>query len=155
MSRSRKGVTFAIGLLALLLIPAAVIASPGSGITVDNRADGTLAGPFKVETDRFIEIKAKQSVRVFDQELVVAVGGHTGWHSHPGPVFVTVEQGTFRYQLADCTYTDYGPGATFIDRGGDHVHIGRNVGANDVHLSVTYLVPAGSPLRVEADEVIC
>jgi quercetin dioxygenase-like cupin family protein len=150
------GVTLAIGLFVLAMLPLGVaLASPGFGITPDNRAEGTLDGPFKVETDGFIEIKAKGDVRVFDQELVVAEGGHTGWHSHPGPVFVTVEQGTFRYQLADCSFTDFGPGQTFIDRGGDHVHIGINVGEGDVLLSVTYLVPAGGPLRVEAAAITC
>lgn len=149
----RRGLALAIGLLVLVTLPLGVVLAShaSSGVTVVTRADGTLEGPFKVETDGFIEIKAEGDVRVFDQELVLTPGGHTGWHSHPGPVFVTVKQGTFRYE--DCTsFTDYGPGDTFIDRGGDHVHIGRNVGAGNVELSVTYLVPAGGPLRVDVHD---
>ena len=28
-------------------------------------------------------------------------GGHTGWHSHPGPVFVTIQAGTMTFYDAD------------------------------------------------------
>jgi len=31
------------------------------------------------------------------QQITVQPGGFTGWHSHPGPAFVTVAQGTFTY----------------------------------------------------------
>jgi quercetin dioxygenase-like cupin family protein len=51
------------------------------------------------------------------------------WHSHPGPVLVTVKSGALRVIYADdCTGTGtlYETGDTFVDRGDETVHIARN-----------------------------
>lgn len=147
----------AVGATAALVISAAiVVASSGAGVTPSNRADGTTVGGVKVNIPGAIKLQAKDGLRVFDQELVITPGGHTGWHSHPGPVLVTVISGTFRFQETDCSYTDYSAGQTVVDEGGGHVHIGRNPSASvSLSLSVTYLLPPGEPLRIEADAISC
>ncbi len=150
----------------LVMTATLVLASPGSGIVLQNpvnRADGTVDGRFKVNLPGTIKLEAHVDLRVVDQELTILPGGHTGWHSHPGPVLVTVTSGTFRYQEADCSWTDYYAGDTVVDEGGGHVHIGRNPPDDDPHdpndgdtqLSITYLVPAGSGLRVDVDPITC
>ena len=118
-------------------------------------------GPFTEELD--LKVKARiggdlQLVQVDDaadtivQQVTVQPGGFTGWHSHPGPAFVTVAQGTFTYYDGEdesCTGIPYGPGETFVDVGQGHVHSARNEGTDLVILYVTYFdVPAGlaSPL---------
>ena len=51
----------------------------------------------------------------------------TGWHSHPGPVFITVTQGTLTYyERDDPTCTPHvvsadSPNNAFVDDGGGHV----------------------------------
>ena len=56
----------------------------------------------------------------------------TGWHTHPGPSFVIVTQGSVTVYDGDdpaCTphvYTANTPNNAFIDLGGDHVHIIRD-----------------------------
>jgi len=147
----------ALAAIALLLLMAAlVVASPGSGISPPStRGDGVISGRFNVTTPHVVQLRSFGDLRVFDQELTIGPNGHTGWHGHPGPVLVTVVSGTFRYQHTDCSYTDYGPGQTVVDTG-QHVHIGRNPsGTASTSLSITYLVPVGVPLRIEADEISC
>jgi quercetin dioxygenase-like cupin family protein len=71
------------------------------------------------------------------------------WHSHPGPAFVTVTAGTLTVLDGDtCHARTYGVGASFIDPGQGHVHVGFNAGSTEMVLYVTYVgVPAGaSPL---------
>ena len=71
------------------------------------------------------------------------------WHSHPGPAFVTVTAGTLTVLDGDtCEARTYGVGASFIDPGQGHVHVGFNAGSAEMVLYVTYVgVPAGaSPL---------
>ncbi|MFL5617330.1 MAG: cupin domain-containing protein [Gemmatimonadaceae bacterium] len=71
------------------------------------------------------------------------------WHSHPGPAFVTVTAGTLTVLDGDtCEARTYGVGASFIDPGQGHVHVGFNAGGTEMVLYVTYVgVPAGtSPL---------
>jgi quercetin dioxygenase-like cupin family protein len=147
----------ALAAIALLLLSTAlVLASPGSGISPPStRGDGVISGRFNITTPHVVQLRSFGDLRVFDQELTIAPNGHTGWHRHPGPVLVTVVSGTFRYQHTDCSYTDYGPGQTVVDTG-EHVHIGRNPSATDsTSLSITYLVPVGVPLRIEADAISC
>jgi hypothetical protein len=80
-------------------------------------------------------------VRTFDY----APGSTTGWHIHPGPVFINVVSGavTF-YELDDptCTPRVVTAGQGYVDTG--HGHIGRNesgLPAKDVTISI---VPVGT-----------
>lgn len=143
----------AMGVLAAST--ALVAASAGSNIAGTKLADGTADG-FKVNIPDEVKLEAKGGLWVYDQSVTIQPGGHTGWHTHPGPVLVNVVSGTFRVQEADCSWEDYVPGRTFVDQGGSNVHIGRNPsGEVNTVLSVTYLVPAGAALRGEADAITC
>lgn len=146
----------AVGVTAALVTSAVVTASPGSGLTATTRADGTVSDRVNVNIAGSVKLQAKDGLRVFDQELTIGPLGHTGWHTHPGPVLVTVKSGTFRYQHQDCSFTDYTVGQSIVDPGGGHIHIGRNPSSTvSLELSVTYLLPPGAPLRIEADAVSC
>ena len=55
--------------------------------------------------------------------------GTTGWHTHPGQSLIIVTEGTVTAYEGDdpeCKPTVYTKGMTFVDPGGDHVHIIRN-----------------------------
>lgn len=127
-------------------------------------------GPFTEEVD--LKVKAQiagdlELVQVDDaadtivQQITVQPGGFTGWHSHPGPAFVTVAQGTFTYYDGDdesCTGIPYGPGESFVDLGQGHVHSARNEGAEIVSLYVMYFdVPPGvaSPFIAADNPGVC
>jgi quercetin dioxygenase-like cupin family protein len=113
-------------------------------------------GPFTEDLDLKVKVRIGgelKLVQVADaadtivQQITVQPGGFTGWHSHPGPAFVTVAQGTFTYYAGDdesCTGIPYGPGESFIDPGQGHVHSARNEGTAVVSLYVMYFdVPPG------------
>jgi hypothetical protein len=67
-----------------------------------------------------------------------------------------VKSGSFTlYDAHDdtCTGTPYSAGQVFVDSGYGHVHIGRNEGATNTELYVTYLdVPAGAAPRIDAPD---
>ena len=85
------------------------------------------------------------------QQVTVAPGGATGWHTHAGPAIVLVKSGDFTlYDDKGCTGTTFKAGQSFVDAGFGHVHIGRNEGATNVELYVLYLTPAAGPLRIDA-----
>jgi quercetin dioxygenase-like cupin family protein len=113
------------------------------------------AGTFhvKTKTDAYdIELKAKDNTDVLVTNLVVAPGGHSGWHSHPGPVLVVVKTGTMTLYDADdptCTGKSYSAGKVFIENGG-LVHIARNEGTVEATMTASSLLPAGAPGRVDA-----
>jgi quercetin dioxygenase-like cupin family protein len=93
------------------------------------------------------------TVRLIVVDLVIAPGGTTGWHSHPGPALVIIKVGTFTLYDGDdrrCRPHRYGPGQAFVDEGGGHVHIGRNETGLPVKLLVTFIVPKGAAPTIDA-----
>jgi quercetin dioxygenase-like cupin family protein len=76
------------------------------------------------------------------------------WHTHPGPVLITVAEGDFVYVLADdCLDRWYPPGTALIDEGFGNVHSAYNPSDTDETVVIaTFLgVPTGGPLTILAD----
>ena len=83
---------------------------------------------------------------VFVQHLRLAANQASAWHTHPGPVIVTVRSGSLTYQNAHhntCLDRPYTAGQGFVDPGFGHVH--RVIaGPSGVELYATFLLPPGS-----------
>jgi quercetin dioxygenase-like cupin family protein len=114
---------------------------------------GTLAGGNQVRTP--INIKIGQNpTHVLGKGTVVtmrhvtfAAGQSTGWHTHLGPVLVTVVSGSLTlYDGSDkkCIGVTYKAGQGFFDAGFGHVHLARNNGAVPADFYATYILPPGS-----------
>ena len=141
-----------LGVTALGLVAGVAVATPRLFVSASPPVRGTIAEPFKVEVDGVLELKTKRPIDVVDQTITIEPGGHTAWHSHPGPVLVVVKAGTFTLYDGDdqgCTPHVVNAGSTFVDEGGGHVHIGRNEGTTTVELSATYLLPVGAGPRTD------
>ena len=154
--------------LAFLVIVAAVstvlagaaLATSGSGILsapVIGRA--SFADPvdikFKVEGQGQEVIHVRDARETVVQQIVIAPGGHTGWHSHPGPVVVLVKSGELTFYDSEdptCTGRTYSTGQAFVDSGQGHVHIARNLSqSQNLELVATYFdVPPGGAFRIDA-----
>jgi quercetin dioxygenase-like cupin family protein len=110
-------------------------------------------GPYH-ETSPGFKIFSKDPTDTVVQTTTINPGGSTGWHSHPGPAFIVVTQGTLTVYDGDdptCTPHRYGPGTGFLDPGLGHVHIARNEGTTPVTVVQTYLnVPPGGSPRIDA-----
>lgn len=83
---------------------------------------------------------------VFVQHLSLSANQVSAWHTHPGPVIVTVRSGSLSYQHAahnTCHDRPYTAGQGFVDPGFGHVHrvIAGPAGAE---LYSTFLLPPGS-----------
>ena len=152
ISRLRRRVAL---LVATALVPAGVaLGTPGLGLTPTIVARGTSAETFSVKgrphNDKIKKSKAiiacgldRQCDVVF-QTITFAPGGHTGWHSHPGVLFVTVESGAVTRYESNCERNTYGAGQAFIERGPEHVILVRNEGATPASVQIAYVVPAGT-----------
>jgi quercetin dioxygenase-like cupin family protein len=79
------------------------------------------------------------------QQLTIQPGGHTGWHTHPGPTFVAVAQGegTLYHAMSGCPATKYGVGAGFMQPPTE-VHNMRNEGSTPLVLWAFYALPPGT-----------
>jgi hypothetical protein len=82
----------------------------------------------------------------------------TGWHTHPGPSFVIVTQGSVTVYDGDdaaCTphvYTANTPNSAFIDPGGGHVHIIRDESGAVAKTVAVQFIPAGATRRQDAPD---
>ncbi len=139
-------------LLVIVVMACSVVAWAQRAIGVGAMvlARGTYQ-PFKVETEVVdFEGKARSPLDIVVRQHDYAKDGTTGWHSHPGPVFITVRTGqlTF-YELDDptCTPKVVNAGQGYVDSG--HGHIARNEsGAPATDISVI-LAPVGQPFRTD------
>jgi len=79
------------------------------------------------------------------QQLTIPPGGHTGWHTHPGPTFVAVAQGegTLYHGMSGCPSFKYGVGAGFMQPPTE-VHNMRNEGSTPLVLWAFYALPPGT-----------
>jgi quercetin dioxygenase-like cupin family protein len=85
------------------------------------------------------------------QQIVIAPGGNTGWHTHPGPVVVLIKSGQMSFYGEDSALRTYSAGEAFVDSGQGHVHIARNEGSENLELWATYFdVPPGGAFRIDA-----
>ena len=103
----------------------------------------------RITDDWHVEIKSKPALDIAVQSIVFQPGTHSGWHSHPGPVFILVKTGEMTFYESDdpkCTPTRRKAGEGFLDVG-DHAHIARNESGTPAENIVTYLAPPGATLR--------
>ena len=155
-TRTRTSIAIALGVGFLLLVGVAVATPPGGVLSAPVHARGTLGEDQLVNSKSGVHVKTKGSADLVSQQIVIAGGGHTGWHSHPGPVLVTVKRGALRLIYANdetCTGIVYEAGDSFIDRGDAVVHIARNESlSSEVELWATYFVPGDPGAAFRLDE---
>jgi hypothetical protein len=87
---------------------------------VRSNPHGTIAD-FRAHSTEPIDLIVRQHDYVPSATVPVPT---TGWHSHPGPVFITVTKGTLTYYEADdptCTPHVVSVGQGFVDSGSGHV----------------------------------
>jgi quercetin dioxygenase-like cupin family protein len=143
----KRRTVLAAGLTGVLGLAAAGVAfaTPGVGAT------GTTLG--RGEAFEKVKTRGNQPYDVVVQQLTIAPGGHTGWHTHPGIAVAVVTAGELTIYDGDdasCTAQVYGAGDVYVDHGYGHVHIGRNEGAVALEIVVTYLdVDPGGPVRID------
>ena len=83
---------------------------------------------------------------VFVQHARLGANEATGWHTHPGPVFVEVVRGSVTYEDAahgKCRRATYTAGEGFFDPGFGHVHRAF-AGAHGADFYPVYVLPPGS-----------
>ena len=80
------------------------------------------------------------------QQMTIPPGGHTGWHTHPGPTMVSIAQGegTLYHGVAGCPSHRYGAGSSFFQPSTE-VHNFRNEGSTNIVLYALFYLPAGTP----------
>ena len=130
-------------------------ATSGSGTQSTLVGRATFDDPINVRRvgeDKWkVDIKAKPALDVAVQSIVFQPGAQSGWHSHPGPVFISVVEGEMTFYESDdpdCEPIVRRAGEGYLDVG-DHAHIARNETGEPATNVVTYFAPPGAALRID------
>ena len=139
-----KLLLIAVAAAAAATVAGVAIATPPSGVLANEPLGrGTLEPQFK--------LKLRDSSEAGDtvvQRIVLAPGGHSGWHSHPGVELGIVKSGSVTVYDSNCAGSTYTAGKSFVAPGYGSAHIARNEGATNTELVLINLdVPPGAPAR--------
>jgi quercetin dioxygenase-like cupin family protein len=148
----RKPIAIAFLTLALVVVFAGtVLATAAAGFHGTILSRGTTSGSVYVPTAD-IKLKAASPVDMVTATVTIDPLGSSGWHHHPGMVFVTVVSGTVTFYDGDCQATSNANGSAFVESG-DDTGLARNESSTvPAVVHVTYIVPAGTPnsgLRID------
>jgi quercetin dioxygenase-like cupin family protein len=147
LTHVRKVLALTVLGVVATVVAGTALATMGSGFkerTVVAR--GTLAPQFKIKLQ-----DSSSPGDVVVQKFVLASGGQSGWHLHPGPAVVTVKSGELTLDQEGCSSATYSAEQVVVEPTGK-VHRVRNVGTEDLEFWVTFLdVPVGSPQRLEPE----
>jgi quercetin dioxygenase-like cupin family protein len=143
-----------VGLAALGVSAHAVVATPGSGFTAVQqwRAEFDSIDVKNETDDHELELRTKGLSEVYVTRNAIAAGGHSGWHTHPGPSLIIVTVGEIMAYDGDdptCTPTRYTTGEGFVDPGNGHVHLLRNESGAPAETVAVQILPQGATRRID------
>lgn len=99
-----------------------------------------------------LRLKTLGQSDLFVQSNKWDAGGSTGWHTHPGPSLIIITAGlvtAYESDDDDCSPHVYGIGTplgnTFIDSGGDDVHVLRNETSSEARGFSVQMIPPFGP----------
>jgi len=131
----------------------AALATASSGLTTTIIAGPTPLGEVDINSKSEIndvKIKTKGVSDIYVVLNTLVPGGHTGWHSHPGPSIISVVSGqATEYRDDDPDGVVHLAGTAFVDEGGDHAHLVVNEGDTDLVLVAFQILPLGAPRRID------
>lgn len=142
-----------LALVALSAFVAITRANPATGVTATLLARGTYPA-YDLNTDPHSAVdfkaKTKDPTDVVVQQHDFAPGASTGWHQHPGPIYITVTRGTITFYERDdptCSPHVVTAGHGYVDTGMGH--IGRNETTESAQDVAVAIAPVGAPFRTE------
>lgn len=149
-----RAATAAVALAASALIAVPVHATPSSGFSAVQQWKGDY-GAMSVKGEKAdqwdVKLTTKAETDVYVTRNSIAVGGHSGWHMHPGPSLITVTVGEVTaYDSSDplCSPKVYRVGEGFIDSG-DHAHLLKNESGAVAETVAVQFLADGSTRRID------
>ncbi len=145
--RSRAAIAVGAAVVVTAAGAAVAGATPSFGAVSVVLARGLVTEDTKINT-KAIKLKTDGPFEIVTQTVTFQPGGTSGWHGHPGPVFVAVKSGTVTVYDASCVPRRYSAGQGFLE--GPEPSVVRNEGTVVSENFATLLVPSGSPARLDS-----
>jgi hypothetical protein len=156
------GLIAAVGLGAGVFA-SAVLATPQAGLTTTTVGEAPFP-PIRIHSTDWAGLASQPPAfwaaklhtigvsDVYVVDNVLAPGGTTGWHTHPGPSLIIVKSGTvtnYRAQAGNCSGANYPAGTGFIDAGGKDIHMLKNNGDTPAETIAIQFIPHGAARKID------
>jgi quercetin dioxygenase-like cupin family protein len=151
--------------IAALGLTGGILATPPSGFLVNQiTAMGSttdsigqqvqIASDPNADDDSWqAQLQVQGGTDFYVQQLVLAPGGYSGWHTHPGILVGTVVSGSIDFFDETCHKHTIAAGQMFEEN--NRVHAINNPGSTNAELSIVYLMKHNAVRRIEADAPAC
>jgi quercetin dioxygenase-like cupin family protein len=120
-------------------------------------AQGAALSPVKeraaVGDSWVVNLEGKGESEFYFLDAVYGPDGHSGWHTHPGILLITVKEGSVEFYDKACTKHVYVAGQSFTE--GAEPHAVMNRGKVNARLITAFIVKKGEPLRIDAPQPQC
>ena len=153
---SMKRVGLAIALACVSASSGSVLATPGSGVTLSNKVvSAAVAIEARTMANKLLLLEVgsdRAPVNIENVHQTFAPGGYSGWHSHPGPGFVIVEQGTITIETTVGCFVDYPQGSVLFALPGNILNASNRTSAPavlDGYFFLPSFDPPGANFRVD------
>ena len=142
--------------MKLLSVPAAICGLALSAVVAfATPATGMVTTILARVTFDAIDTGQAAGLEAVIQDITIAPGGHTGWHTHPGGTVILVGSGVFTLYNDACEATTLAAGRGVFEPGGQ-IQLTRNEGTEPLFLDVVYFdVPVGGAVRSDAEAPGC
>jgi quercetin dioxygenase-like cupin family protein len=122
--------------------------------TGNDNSDIEARGDFSTSNGEFRAfMKTEGPSTILFQDGAFGPGGHTGWHSHPGVLALTLAAGTLDWYDGDCNKKSYKPGDSWTE--GSQLHYFRVTSTTNIHLLVAYIIAQGVASRIDQPAPAC
>lgn len=152
---AQLGAVAVMAIATVALVAPIALASPGSGILSQvpgHRA--TLSDSVQINGDR-IKFQTKDPTDFQMQTITFSPGGNSGWHHHPGVIWVIVESGEVTIYDDNCQQVKtVSQGHAFVESGPEPMLV-RNEGSTNAVVYNAQVAPTGEPFRVEDSPPPC
>lgn len=155
--KSKWALALVVGVIGLAFYATSAFATPGSGFTAVQQWKGVFDDiSVKNKADDYkLQLETKGISDLYVTRNAISVGGHSGWHTHPGPSLVIVTAGEVMVYDGDdsaCTPTRYVAGDGFVDAGGGHVHMVRNETDAPAETVAVQILPKDGIRRIDTPD---
>jgi hypothetical protein len=167
--RTWAAVAVAVAVAAAGVGASTVLATPQAGVTTTTVGMASLP-PLEIHSDFRPQsqpqtwppsfwsalLRTHGITDLYVVDNVIAPGGTTGWHTHPGPSLIIVKAGTvtnYRAEARHCSGVDYPAGTAFVDGGGNDVHELKNNTDQPVETIAVQFIPHGQPRKTDLPQV--
>ena len=133
-----------------LLCAAPAAATPEQGVAREHVARMTGSDLVEIKFKGWTFAPNGPNVMV-SKRITMEPGGHGGWHRHSGPVPLSVIWGEYTLHDASdpkCEPVTLTAGMGWIAKG-TGIHLPANQGSEPVVFLVTFMAPAGEPMRID------